>query len=590
MTETAAAATPRAEAEPATGRGLPPGDDPPPRWRRRIPDALSIAIVLAAVALPLRGLLRYQGPPMEEGFMLVFPEQVLHGALPNRDFLHLYGTGSLWVLAGVYKVFGTSLATERWFGLLQHLGIIFGVYALARAWGRTLAVVCALAALVIIVPPVGLTAMAWNGAVALGTWGVWTGLRVHRRPGDPVARPVADDLRARRLLITAGLLGGFALLYRPDLVVAVCLGLVGVVWGLGARRWRQAALGLVIGVSPYLVQLATAGPGHSFSGMVLDPVFRLRGGRSLPVPPSWDHLAGFLQKAAGIRTLGWPFPAPSTAQQVFLWFFLVPIAALLLIGVGWWSLRRSPGNFQGRVLLVAGLFNLGFVTQGLQRPDSAHFAWASCVSLALAPVAVSELLHVGLPRVPRLGRLAGGVAVMALVVFGAIPHFTARTYVDLSEQSFGRHVFGYPVNRDGRNFYYGSEAAADAANQLIGVFDAQHPRAGQRLFVGPVDLRRTPYDDAFFYFLYPKLTPATYYIEMDPFDSKPDSRLASDVRSADWLILSNIWSNWDEPNDSSRYGSDAANQVVRDDFCLVDRFGRTDAGQPLFELYRRCRG
>jgi len=50
---------------------------------------------------------------MEEGFMLVFPEWVLHGAIPDRDFLHLYGPGSLWALAGAFKVFGVSLLTER---------------------------------------------------------------------------------------------------------------------------------------------------------------------------------------------------------------------------------------------------------------------------------------------------------------------------------------------------------------------------------------------------------------------------------------------------------------------------------------------
>jgi hypothetical protein len=588
LTETASAAEPHVAAE-ATAAREPGEGGPQPAWRRRLPDVLGVAIVLAAVALPLRGLLRYQGPPMEEGFMLVFPEQVLHGALPNRDFLHLYGTGSLWVLAGVYKVFGTSLATERWFGLVQNLGIVFGVYAIARAWGRKLAVVGALVALIIILPPMGLAAMAWNGALALGVWTVWTGLRVHRRPQDPPAPPLVDDPRTRRLLVTAGVLGGFTLLYRPDFIVAVCLALVGIVWGLGARRWRQAALGLVIGLSPYVIQIATAGPGHSFDGMVLDPVFRLRGGRSLPVPPSWDHLSGYLQGAAGLRKVGWPFPQPGDPQQVFMWFFIVPLAALLIVGAGWWSLHRRPGGFRGRVLLVAGLFNLGLVTQGLQRPDTTHFAWASCVSLALVPVAVAELLSIGSPRLPRLARSVAGIAVVAVVLCCAMPQFTVRTYVDVTGQSFGRNTFGTSVNRNGRNFYYGTPAAADAANALIAAFDAQHPRPGQRLFVGTVDLRRTPYDDAFFYFLYPELSPATYYIEMDPFDSRLGSRLAGDVRSADWLILSNLWRNWDEPNDSSKYGSNAPNEVVQRDFCLVGKYGQNDDGTPIFELYRQCR-
>ena len=43
---------------------------------------LASVAMLSAFLLPLRGLLRAQGPPMEEGFMLVFPELVLHGAIP----------------------------------------------------------------------------------------------------------------------------------------------------------------------------------------------------------------------------------------------------------------------------------------------------------------------------------------------------------------------------------------------------------------------------------------------------------------------------------------------------------------------------
>ena len=61
--------------------------------------------------------------------MLVFPEQVLRGYLPNRDFLYLYGPGSLWVLAGFFKVLGDGLAVERLVGLLQQVGLVFGVFA-----------------------------------------------------------------------------------------------------------------------------------------------------------------------------------------------------------------------------------------------------------------------------------------------------------------------------------------------------------------------------------------------------------------------------------------------------------------------------
>ena len=95
---------------------------------------LSWAIVAVVVAIPVRGLFKGTGSSMEEGFMLVFPKRMLAGDLPNVDFLHLYGPGSLHVLMGWYRVFGYTLGSERAFGLLQHIGIITAVYALTRAW------------------------------------------------------------------------------------------------------------------------------------------------------------------------------------------------------------------------------------------------------------------------------------------------------------------------------------------------------------------------------------------------------------------------------------------------------------------------
>ncbi|MEZ5204048.1 MAG: hypothetical protein R2701_06620 [Acidimicrobiales bacterium] len=96
-----------------------------PRWAARRPTwqtVVAVGIVALAMVLPLRALLRYQGPPMEEGFMLVFPERVLDGDVPHKDFLHLYGPGSLWALAAWYRIVGVSIAAERLFGLAQLAG------------------------------------------------------------------------------------------------------------------------------------------------------------------------------------------------------------------------------------------------------------------------------------------------------------------------------------------------------------------------------------------------------------------------------------------------------------------------------------
>ena len=68
---------------------------------------ISFALLAAVILVPLRGLYKGVGSSMEEGFMLVFPKRMLAGDVPNVDFLHLYGPGSLHVLMGWYSVLST---------------------------------------------------------------------------------------------------------------------------------------------------------------------------------------------------------------------------------------------------------------------------------------------------------------------------------------------------------------------------------------------------------------------------------------------------------------------------------------------------
>jgi hypothetical protein len=529
---------------------------------------VALAVIGVLFAVPLRGLLRVQGSPMEEGFMLVFPERVLEGDVPHRDFLHLYGPGSLWGLAGAYWAFGTDLLTERLVGLAQHVALVLGLFALARPWGRTIATSVAAVGLLVILPPTGLTALAWNGALALGAWAVWAALRARRSPPSS----------AGRWALLAGLLAGLTLLYRPDLVVAVTLGTGAALWGVDALRRRRFLVGAALGVAPYLVLLATAGVGRSVEGMLLDPVFRLRGGRTLPIPPSPSELVGFLQLSGETYLFDWPLPTPTTAQQVFLWFWLVFLSNALLVGVGVWGVRRDRSSWTARVLLAVALFSLGMMPQAIQRPDSTHFAWANAVGLAFLPVALAELLRRWAPRLRSGGRQAVAGGAVLLLLLAVIPTFTFRRYADLTAQTFGHHRLAFPVSREGRTFYYGREDAAKALRELLPDLERIAPEGG-RLFVGTGDLRKTPYSDAFLYHLFPELDPATRYIEMDPgVANEEGSGLADDLASADVAVLSHIWDDWNEPNDSRVVGSDEANRVLDEQFRRIETYAGRDTG------------
>ncbi len=550
------------------------------RWRfpGRI-DLTCLAIIAAVVAIPLRGLYASTGSTMEEGFMLVFPERLVAGAVPNVDFLHLYGPASLDALAGWYGLFGHSLASERTFGLLQHLGIIFAVYALTRAWGHIAATACAVACTLLILTPIGLSALGWEGGVALGLWSVVFAARSY----NIAQRPHAHEQRsnANRNLMIAGLLAGLALCFRPDLIIALGLAHGWLLWR--RREWRGFAVGAGVGLLAFIVHLFRAGLNASFRGMVLDPVFALRPGRELPRPPSWSVIDGALQAVAEGPPPWWHLPAISASHQLFIWFFLMLIAAVFNVVVALIALRRGRHPARAITLMVGSLFGLGLVPQGLQRPDSTHLAWVTCIGFALLPVSFIELAEWRLAKLsPRPRAVIAGSLVFGLFLV-VCPFFTYRSYLLQTRVAVGNKPVPFEVQRNGRQFWMGEYHAAKASNELISDL-ASMSKPGERLLVGPADLSRTIYSDVMFYYMFPELTPATYFIEMDPgLADKEGSSLAADVQSADWVVLSNLWTGWKEPNASSNHGSQAPNQVVADHFCLVRQYENG-----LMLLYRRC--
>lgn len=494
--------------------------------RRRNIAALVISLLVAVVGFS--GCFQYSGEPMDEGTLLVYPELIQNGAVPYRDFETFYGPANPWLLAGVYSVFGNNVIVERRTGLFYRLLIMGAIFCLAQRRGTNVALACTLlSGLTLILT--GVVAHAWMAAMVCALWYLWV---LTRR-----------ELSSRGAFL-AGMLGGLALLFRLDLGPALILATLPL---FVAISWRQRWIvmgGAAVALAPLAGVAVVAGADQMLNNLFVYPVLRSNPGRHIPI----SSIEPFLLH--------------------LLWLHFAAVAVNVAAGLcGAWG---SWGNRRKLVMLSVSLLSLGVTHQALQRLDVFHLLLAAFLSIGILPLAVSILTARVAATKKREGIAALACAAVVIVSVSALaptfPPIIARAFADGARGNPSGAIF---VEKNGRSFPVGDEITARALDEMLDQLE-QHSEAGQRLFVGPADLRTTIYCDTFIYHLVPKLRPATYFLEMNPFSAnRPDSRLADDVQSADWLVLNLAWNIPESFNRSGDQGSDAPNVVVRENFVLV---------------------
>jgi hypothetical protein len=509
-----------------------------PAIRMKIPRQFLVALLIAlCVLVPLSRGFEKPGTVMDEGAVLVYPELILKGQLPYRDFETFYGPGNLYVLAASYSVFGINIFVERTVGLCYRLLVLIAVFLIARPYGTVIAAGC-MAVCGFLLVPTGLGAFAWIGGLACLLWSLCL-----------TAKPESG-----RRALGGGLMAGFALLFRPDLVLAVVFSAFPLFLALPRPGKWKYLIGLISGGLPMLLLAVAVGWEPIYNNLLLFPVFIGSSGRHLPVLSAEEYL-------------------------VFL-LVLHIVASLVNVAAGWIAMRANPREIGPRLLLGSALLGAGLTHQVVQRLDLMHVLAAAIVSLGLLPLSLHACFSFAKtaparPWTPYLGILI----VFALIGVSAPPLLARVRHEVISSLSPGSGLPAFLEEGD-RSFPLGALDRVRAAGRILDDL-ARSSRAGERLFVGPSDLRRTNYNNTFFYHLMPQLPPATYFLEMNPLSAnRPNSRLAADVERADWLVLDQALDNWAEPNRSMEFGSDAPNAVVRDHFELAKQSGT-------YLLYRR---
>ena len=500
--------------------------EPAPR-RGALWTFLGLALVLLLQVLAALPALEAPGMVLDEGVLLSYPELLHRGAIPQRDYESQYPPGNVWLLAGAYSLFGTSIYVERGVGMLYQTALAAGIFLLLSRWNRVAATVGA-ALCVLALVPVTLVAFAWLGAVAFAVWSL-----------AAISAGGREEWRG----LAAGALAGLALTWRVDLGMALTLALGGYCilakWRMRHLRWL--ALGGAVALLPMLGHALVVTPAVFFDRVFVRPVFTTHAGRILPL----DFSRAFVGQLYAV--------------------LIVSIGAGLFAA---WRLHRraTPGH---PALVALALLALGALPQAMQRADVIHMSFVTPLALPLLAVVAAVFFP---------AQRYAPVAVFA-VVFALLPQLGAGVRARLAGTAFQpENVF--MVHSGSRVFPVGDRAFAKSAQAIIQLL-ARDSKPGESVFVGPKDLRFAMANDNFLYHLLPWLKPRSYFLEFNPDDAnRPGSCLAADIADTDWVILNPVWSSLREPNASQVPGPDAPNEMVRERFDLV--FTRAP-----FELYKR---
>jgi hypothetical protein len=285
-------------------------------------------VVIATLAIALWAF-RWPTTTQDEFGLLIYPDLVTRGWVPNRDFFTPYGPGTFWPLSLAFLVSGgPSIIALRVVGLAYHVLVALGVRAVLRPRGDLVAtaggcIAATLSAGLLLVP------YGWFLALSALLWSM--------------------ALVDRGRLLWGGILCGLACTVRPEFIVAVLLANVPRIRSIPSGI--RLAVGMTLGAVPLVVHASLAGP-ELLNNIFVD---RIGVDARLKVP-----IDSVLQVAA---------------------MTLLAIAASILMWQALWQ-RTS------KTISQAGMA-IGILPQAVQRTDREHLLF---VAIAVIPFAFAYIV------------------------------------------------------------------------------------------------------------------------------------------------------------------------------------------------------
>ncbi len=514
-----------------------------------------IFFMLTAIAGAL-----HSGAVLEEGLVLTEANLVAHGSIIYRDFNYMYGPAGLWIVAGAFKLFGSSLATERIVSLLFALATVMAVWLLGNRYSLWLATISA------VVCTVGLSAQYESGGAYAWPWRFalcFSLFAIYLLTTDKYGRYKAPFI--------AGLLVSAAVLTRFDFAIGLFPVVVIYFFRMKCKQRLRLFFGLTVAPIGYLYQFVVAGPSATFYQLFINPQRELPG-NALPIPPPTTYLAGWFDRLTStLNKAPWFTSGVSDPVQLNIWFYFDILSYIVIATLLVYLFRTRPKGDKPMTLLSLFVFSVGLAPSTFQRSDVYHIMSLMIVLSVVLVLAFGEFMPFN-----RNWKGSMVIVTLAFVILTTLvaPNFYAAQWAFELDTEIG--LASQPpffVSNYGHEFIYGDKLSASQIQSMLNYVDSIS-KPNQTLFVGTSNLSRTPVNDVELYYLLPQLKPATYFIILYPDIALHHAKhMASDLKTADYVILDSKYKNWSEPNESVLYGPRNSMNVLANDFCIARKFG-----------------
>jgi hypothetical protein len=519
----------------------------------------------------------------DEGIVLTASMRVAMGQTPHRDFYVLYGPAQYYVLAGLFKSFGTSILVERLFDLLTKALLVAAVFAIASFYCRTL---------------VAAGASAVTFFWIFGVMNVYCGnallpISLLNLIGAALVVAVFRSRVTTRRMLAAGAVAGTVTLFRYDTGIAL-LGIQGCAIAIGT-------FASVRGLSTRLrVFASTFGPCLvGFGVMVLPPAIYYLSIASIH-PLINDIFVYAIKYYHRARKL--PFPPLSLSHFDQSAIYTVVVIILIAISVAAIPRFRIRSNnvhnsehttakqsYQG-FLIVFGLLALGMYYKGLVRVNLAALLLSIIPSSLLLAILIEY--RSAFSRAVRVSTACFGCLFVSSAIWSArlevgnlrsqtssVAHLAKRIILNRTSPPI-LIEWCKSANPLTRGICFVTD---DGRIQTI-KFIRNHTMPGQKLFVGQTRHDRIFENDNLIYFATERL-PATKWSDFNPdvqdrYDVQAEIVNELDSSAPPYIVRDSEFDSVREPNDSSRSsGVTLLDDYLRNEYKHVDTFGTMSVWQ-----------